>query len=203
MEDKNLTERESLDLIRQMIQTAKNEQKDNGMGWIVWGWLLFLASVLTLVNLYMDWFNTFFFWNVFGIIGLLLLAFRIFQYFSGHERKKVRTYTSDLLDKLNTGFFISLILIILSINIGVHPIYGFGLLLGLYGFWILIYGSVMNFKPSLIGAYITWGFAFGSLFAEDFMITMLLHAVAVLCGYIIPGHMAYKEFNKVQEIGSV
>jgi hypothetical protein len=26
---------------------------------------------------------------------------------------------------------------------------------------------------------------------------MLLHAGAVLCGYIIPGHIAYKEFNKV------
>lgn len=202
MEDKNLTERESLDLIRQMIQTAKNEQKDDGMGWIVWGWLLFFASVLTLVNLYLNWFDTFFFWNVFGIIGLLLLAFRVFQYFKG-QKKKVRTYTSDLFDKLNTGFFISLALIILSINIGVSPIYGFGLLLGLYGFWILIYGSVMNFRPSLIGAYITWSFAFGSLFAEDFRLTMLLHALAVLCGYIIPGHLAYKEFNKVQEKGSV
>lgn len=203
MEDKNLTERESLDLIRQMIQTAKNEQKDNGMGWILWGWLLFSASVLTLVNLYLDWFDTFFFWNVFGIIGLMLLAFPIFQSFTGHKKKKVRTYTSDLMDKLNTGFFISLFLIILSINIGVSPIYGFGLLLGLYGFWILIYGSVMNFRPSLIGAYITWGFAFGSLFAEDFRLTMLLHALAVLCGYIIPGHLAYKEFNKVQEKGGV
>ncbi len=203
MEDKNLTERESLDLIRQMIQTAKNEQKDNGMGWILWGWLLFFASVLTLVNLYMDWFNTFFFWNVFGIITLLLLVFEVCRYVTGKTKKKVRTYTSDLFDKLNTGFFISLMLVILSINMGVHPIKGFALLLGLYGFWILIYGSVMNFKPSIIGAYLTWAFAFGSLFAEDFKLTMLLHALAVLCGYIIPGHIAYKEFNKVQEKAGV
>jgi hypothetical protein len=90
-------------------------------------------------------------------------------------------------------------LIIFSINLGVHPTKGFALLLGLYGFWILIYGTVLNFKPSVIGAYITWGFAFASLFVDQFEWTMILHAIAVLCGYIIPGHIAYKEFNKLHQ----
>jgi hypothetical protein len=49
----------------------------------------------------------------------------------------------------------------------------------------------------MIGGYITWAFAFASLFVNQFEYTMLLHAGAVLCGYIIPGHIAYKEFNKV------
>jgi hypothetical protein len=62
----------------------------------------------------------------------------------------------------------------------------------------LIYGAVLNFKPSIIGAYITWAFAFASLFVDRFDYTMLLHAAAVLCGYIIPGHIANREFNKVK-----
>jgi hypothetical protein len=82
-------------------------------------------------------------------------------------------------------------------NVGVDPRKGFGLLLGLYGFWILIYGAVLNFKPSIIGAFITWAFAFASLFVKSFEHTMLLHAIAVLAGYIIPGHIAYKEFNAI------
>jgi hypothetical protein len=111
--------------------------------------------------------------------------------------KKVKTYTQDLFEKLNFGFVISLLLIIVSMNTGgVNPIQGFGLLLGLYGFWILIYGAVLNFKPSIIGAIISWVLAAVSLFAENFEQTMVLHAVAVLCGYIIPGHIAHKEFNK-------
>ena len=196
MEEKNITGHESLEIINQMIQAAKNEQKDNGMDWILWGWFLFLACVFTLVNLYLDWVQTFFFWNVFGALTLLLLLYELYLYFSGKRRKRVKTYTNDLFQKLNTGFFISLMLIIFSINVGVPPTKGFALLLGLYGFWILIYGAVMNFRPSIIGAYITWGFAFGSLYVGDFRITMLLHALAVLCGYIIPGHIAYKEFTK-------
>ncbi|HEY0751806.1 MAG TPA: hypothetical protein VGD26_11660, partial [Chitinophagaceae bacterium] len=76
---------------------------------------------------------------------------------------------------------------------------GFSLLLGLYGFWILIYGTVLNFKPSVIGAFITWAFAFVSLFVppDRFDLTMLIHAVAVLCGYIIPGYMANRQFRKL------
>ena len=199
MEDKKITEHESLLLIQQMIETAKTEQKDDGKGWIIWGWLIFLASVFTFLNITFDWTNTFFFWNLFGGATLLIFAFQAFRYFFVKKRTRVKTYTQDLFNKLNTGFFISLMLIIVSINIGVPPTKGFALLLGLYGFWILIYGAVLNFKPSIIGAYVTWAFAFASLFVKSFDWTMLLHAAAVLCGYIIPGHMANAAFNKVNK----
>ena len=202
MEERNITEQESLLIIQQMIQTAKQEQKDDGKGWIIWGWLIFLASILSYLNEKFEWFNHFFFWNLFGLATLVLFAFELFQYFSGRKKERVKTYTNDLFKKLNIGFFITLMLIILSMNIGYPinnfpPVKGFALLLGLYGFWILIYGTVLNFRPSMIGAYITWAFAFASLFVNQFEYTMLLHAGAVLCGYIIPGHIAYKEFNKV------
>lgn len=197
MDDKISSEQESLRIIGQMIQTAKKEQNDNGIGWIIWGWLLFAASFLSWLNIKMDWFSTFFFWNFFGAATLILLAIEVFKHFFVKERVQVKTYTKDLYEKLNIGFCISMLLLILSMNLGVHPTKGFALLLGLYGFWILIYGAVLNFKPSIIGAYITWAFAFTSLFVPTFEWTMLLHAFAVLCGYIIPGHLANREFNKV------
>jgi hypothetical protein len=199
MKENTFTEDEGLVLIQQMINAAKQEQKDDGKGWIIWGWIIFLASILTYFNLKFEWFSPFFFWNVFGAITILLLVIRSVRYFFIRSVSKVTTYTNALFQKLNSGFFISLMLIIVSMNTGgVHPTKGFALLLGLYGFWILIYGAVLNFRPSIIGAYITWVFAFVSLFVPSFDWTMLLHAVAVLCGYIIPGHIAYKEFGKVK-----
>jgi hypothetical protein len=204
MEDKQLTEHESLRLIQQMIDTAKLEQKDDGKGWIIWGWLIFLASVFTIFNIQFNWTNTFFFWNLFGIASLLIMLYQTIRYYFVKESVRVKTYTQDLFSKLNTGFFIALMLIILSMNIGddtyrVPPYKGFALLLCLYGFWILIYGAVLNFKPSIIGAYIVWAAAFASLFVDDFRYTMALHAAAVLCGYIIPGHLANAAFNKVNK----
>ena len=95
------------------------------------------------------------------------------------------------------------------------------LLIGLYGFFILIYGTALSFRPSIIGAYVSWAIAFAGLFIdrfihpgplnnlpediqrtiglERFQWVMLFHALAVLCGYIIPGHIAYKEFNKIKK----
>lgn len=201
MEDKKLTEQESLLLIQQMIDTAKLEQKDDGRGWIFWGWLIFAASVFTYLNLMYNWADVFFFWNAFGVATILFFSYRAIQYFFIKKRIRVKTYTQDLLNKLNVGFFITLMLIIFSINLGVDPKKGFALLLGLYGFWILIYGAALNFRPSIVGAFVTWAFAFASLFVDAFQWTMLLHAGAVLCGYIIPGHMAYAAFNKVNKRG--
>ena len=198
-QEKKMTEQESLLIIQQMIQTAKQEQKDDGKGWILWGWLLFAASVLTYINLKTEWFSNYFFWNVFGIASLLLLLFSVVRTFFFKKINRVKTYTAELFQKLNIGFFISLLLIIVAINRGVSPVLGFSLLLGLYGFWILIYGAGLNFKPSIIGAYITWACAFTGLFVETFDWTMVLHATAVLLGYIIPGHLANIEFKKIHE----
>ena len=198
MEEKNLTEQESLRIIQQMINTAKHEQKDDGRGWILWGWLLLIVSVLTWINLQTRWFSTGFFWNIFGIIALLLILYDTIKYIFFKSRVRAKTYTGELFQKLNVGFFISLGLIVLGFNRGIDPVRGFPLLISLYGFWILIYGTALNFKPSVIGAYLTWAIALGAFFVETFDVVMLLHGAAALLGYIIPGHIAYSQFRKLK-----
>jgi len=197
MEEKPISQQESLLLIQQMIQTAKKEQKDDGKGWIVWGWMLFISSVLTIANLHFKWFSTYFFWNLFGIATILIFIYETVYVLFISKRTKVRTYTKDLFEKLNAGFFISLMFIIVAINTGVAPAKGFALLISLYAFWILVYGSALNFKPSIVGAYVTWAFGITALFVKTFELVMAMHALGVLFGYIIPGHIAYKEFRKL------
>jgi len=199
-----LTNEESLAIIQQMINTAKHEQKDDGKGWIIWGWMLFAASLLTVVNLRFEWFSSFFFWNVFGLATLIILFVQIITWLvKGKIKKKVKTYTQEIFDRLNTGFFISVMFIIVAMNVGaVSPSTGFPLLMSLYGFWILIYAAVLNFKPSLVGAYIMWILAFTALLlpaneTKSFEMVMLLHAAGVLGGYIIPGHIANSKFKQV------
>jgi MFS family permease len=200
MEENKMTGQESLSIITQMINNAKKEQKDNGAGWILWGWLLFSASVLSFFNQIYYWVSTFYFWNAFGIASLVLLLYSIVKKIVVKKKPSVKTYTADLFQKLNIGFCISLMLIIVAINKGVPPVLGFALMLSLYGFWILIYGTALSFKPSVIAAYFTWACALAAMFATSFKYTMLIHAVAILGGYIIPGHLARAEFNKTQKV---
>jgi len=197
MEEKDLTEQESMLIIQQMINTAKHEQRDNGIGWIIWGWLLFVVSVLTYINLQANWFSTWYFWNSFGILSLLLLLYSTVRYFYFKKRVRAKTYTGELFSKLNFGFFISIAFIIIGINKGIDPLRGFPLLIGLYGFWILIYGTALDFRPSIIAAYVTWAFGITAFFVNTFDSVMLLHAAAVLFGYIIPGHIANSQFRKM------
>ena len=150
MEEKMISEKESLMLIQQMIHTAKKEQKDDGKGWIVFGWMLFLSSILSVLNLRLNWkFDLAFFWNVFGGLTLVYFIYEIVRYFFFQKTGRVKTYTGDLFARLNTGFFISLMFIILAINVGsraignhfgsfiISPIViGFALLINLYSFWI-------------------------------------------------------------------
>ena len=194
--NEEMTEQESLYTIQQMISTAKREQKDDGKGWIIWGWTLFTASVLTVINMTYLWVNTFFFWNFFGLLSLCFMIYELVKVFViKPATKRVKTYTKSLFEKLNAGFFICLMFIILSMNLGVSPVKGFALLIGLYGFWILIYGAALDFKPSIIASFVVWALGLVALFQQQFQIVMVLHAAAVLAGYIIPGHTANNRFK--------
>ena len=95
----NLSGEESLQIIQEMIQSAKQEQKDNGIGWIFWGWMLFLASVLTVGNIHVKVVPTFFFWNTFGIATIVMLVVTSIR---NHYKKvdRVRTYTKEIFNKL-------------------------------------------------------------------------------------------------------
>lgn len=206
-----MNERESLQLIQQMITVAKKEQQHDGRGWIIWGWLLFLASLLTVVNIRFGWLDTFFFWNAFGLATVAVFLYEIISARLLKRMARVKTYTGDLLSRLNAGFFICLTFIIVAINVGTRVSskkygvldmtfvnIGFALLINLYAFWILIYGTALNFKPSVVGAYCTWAFGMAALFVQDFEPVMWLQAGAVLVGYIIPGHIANREFKRIK-----
>jgi hypothetical protein len=159
--------------------------------------MLFAASILTVINIRFHWFQTFFFWNLLGVATLVIFIVELIRDFAIKKNEKVKTYTGAIFKKLNIGFFICLFFIIVAMNVGVHPYKGFPLLMSLYGFWILIYGAILDFKPSVIGAFITWVLAFVALFQSSFEVVMLLHAAAALCGYIIPGHTANKKFKEL------
>lgn len=49
MEEKSLTEKESLELIARMINRAKNRFIENGFLYLLWGWVVLLCCLLQFV----------------------------------------------------------------------------------------------------------------------------------------------------------
>src|SRR5687767_7954385 len=89
-EDKDLTHAESLGLIEQMITAARNEHREKGDGWLIWGWLLFIASTSSAICIalehgeFVGWIWT----------GMVIIGFAIGFFLSTTIKKKneVTTY---------------------------------------------------------------------------------------------------------------
>lgn len=184
---------QSLSIIEQMIATAKDDHRENGNGWLLWGWLLFGASISSVILIelrapqYINWVWTGMLMVGLGIfIGLALLRPR---------RRVVTTFVSELLHKLNVGFFVSLLVMIAASFITGH-LSAFGYYYILYAFWMFIQGSALRFRPLIIGAVVNWAAAIAIFLINDFYYTMLISTVAILVGYLIPGYMLRRQYQK-------
>ena len=187
-----LSKEKSLEIIQQMINQAKSNITDNGLGWLLWGTMIFLASLLTYFFIYTNASNIFLGWNFFGIITIVLLSYEFFK----PKKKKVRTYVDDLLRLVDIGFTICLFTVIFSINFAVNPNAGFGFFLMIFAFQMLLKGGAVKSRSLMIGAAVNWAGAIAMFINKDFKYDMLIMAAAVLIGYVIPGLLLWLQYRK-------
>lgn len=183
-----LTNEKSLDIIRQMIENARQRVTDDGVSWLFWGSMIFLASIATYFFILFDYPNVFLGWNIFAVITIIVLSYQFIR----PKKKNVRTYVDDLLRLFSLGFIICMFTIIISVNVAVSPNEGFGYFLMIYAFLMLLQGGALSFRPLLIGAGVNWAGAIAIFINHDFKYDMLITAAAVLIGYIIPGLILHR-----------
>jgi hypothetical protein len=191
--EEQLSKEKSLQIIQQMINQAKTNITDNGLGWLLWGSMIILASVSTFVFIQIDARDIYLGWNIFGIFTIVMLSYDMFK----PKRKTVRTYISDLLRLVDIGFVACLFTIIFSINVAVDPNSGFGFFLMIFAFLMLIKGGAVKSKALMTGAAVNWAGAIAMFLNKDFKYDMLIMAAAVLIGYIIPGFLLWQQYRKV------
>lgn len=194
--DQPLSNEKSMEIIQQMISQAKTTITDNGVGWLVWGTMNILASVSTYIFIEADAENIFLGWNIFGILTIILLTYSLFK----PKKKVVRTYIGDLLRLVDIGFIVCIFIIILAINVAVSPNNGFGFLLMIFGFLMLIKGGAIRSRSLIIGAAVNWLGAIAIFFNKEFKYDMLIMAAAVLIGYIIPGVLLWQQNRKIKSL---
>jgi len=193
--DQQLSKEKSLAIIQQMINQAKSNITDNGLGWLLWGTMIFLASLSTYFFIYANTGNIFLGWNVFGIFTIVILSYEFFK----PKKKKVRTYVDDLLRLVDIGFTICLFTIIFSINFAVSANAGFGFFLMIFAFQMLLKGGAIKSRSLMIGAAVNWAGAIAMFVNKDFKYDMLIMAVAVLIGYILPGLLLWQQYKNVNK----
>ncbi|HLG38650.1 MAG TPA: hypothetical protein VI461_03240, partial [Chitinophagaceae bacterium] len=111
-QEKPLTEKESLELITMMINTAKNSYYDTGVSAIMWGAVIAFCSLEKLAELHFGYRLPF---DIYLLTIVAIIPQIIFSIREKKERK-VKLYDDAYMDYIWLGFGICIFLMILIVN---------------------------------------------------------------------------------------
>ncbi len=192
MEEKLLSEKESLALISNMISKAKNHYYESGMGILLWGFTNLICFTLAYLDATIKWFKMPF--DPFYLMGI---TFIVQFYFDRKEKKfkKTVTYKDEAHQYVWMAFAISLFILIIVNNIINIGYIVFPLLLLLFAIPTFISGCINKFKPFIIGGIACWILCIIAFLYQSYF-TYLLVALGAGIAWIIPGFILRKRFYK-------
>ena len=184
-EEKVLNPQESLRVIRETIDLAKNSIRQNGFHFLLWGWLVVIASLADYyLDVVMNHPKHFMAWIIMTVIGVP--AAIIYEWRRGKKQPKAANAIRDWYGRVWMAFGISLFLtIILTLNSHISPV---PYILILAGFATFVSGSLLRFAPLIYGAVALWVGAAVCL-NVGYQEHLLVEAVAMIAGYLIPGYL--------------
>lgn len=185
MQNENFSPEQSLQLIRTMLEKTRQDISDDSIYYLVWGWLTFFACTgqFILKHVY-DYPKHYLVWWVI----LLGVAFSIYHGMREDGKRRVTTYVGDSIKYLWIGmgiayFVLSMILTKIGWETTIFPFF-----IMLYGLGTFVSGSIIKFRPLVLGGLIASGLAIGAAYA-DYDYQMLFGSAAILVSYIIPAYL--------------
>jgi len=193
-----IDENQSLTVIKEMIAVSRIKLRQDGILFIVWGWVLFYVSFSGFITRSIV--LTYQMNRIISRLGIILgAAAALFTiYYLIRQRKKVQTYIGVSLRYVWTSLFLSTVLVNLiqmnvlhSINFELqHPLF-----MVLMAFAVTVTGGILRHRLIIIG-----GAVFGALALIASYLglkeQLLLEAVAWMIAFIVPGHILFAKRNK-------
>jgi len=216
MEENKMTEQESLQLISQMINRAKNNYLDSGVGPILWGTVITVCSLVTFFQIRYQLNLPFSIW----FLTLIAIVPQIFIAVKQNRTSKVKNYDHKIIDYVWVCFGISIFLLIfINANIishlnpvfqnyidvkGTRPEFNYSsfsssFFLLLYGIPTVITGACRNMRPMFYGGIVCWICCVISVYTKIEW-DMLLTAAAAMAAWLIPGIIIRSKFIKNRKV---
>lgn len=192
MEEKQLSNEESLKLISRMIYEAKGYFYESGIGGLVYGFSITICSLLTYFRekeMLAFPFNPFYLMTpVFFLQGWI-------QY-KEEKKKKAKTYIDEAIDYVWLGYFLSVFAALCGnfANAGYIII---TIILFLTAFAAFLTGMLTKFKYHVVCGIICMLISVASFFTQNVNIYLLLAIMAVMV-WLIPGFILRAHFKKQQ-----
>jgi hypothetical protein len=192
MNENNLTPEESLTIISKAISNVKMNFKEASMIFLLWGWILTLASFSNFIILKILHSKEAYQlmgvyslgnWLVFALIGFIILFFMNRKI---NKDKKVYShlegYIKNLWIVIATSFFIAT-LVCIKLEIAPPPI-----MLLIAGIATTTTGLLIKFKPVIIGGMAFFICSIATTFVSNEYIALIV-GLAIIVGYLIPGYL--------------
>ncbi|MBC8084668.1 MAG: hypothetical protein H7Z21_15835 [Hymenobacter sp.] len=189
--EKPFSASDSLRLIQDMIQTAKQDLSDNSFDLLLWGWLVLVAALTHYGLLQTGYDKPWVAWPL--LMGLGTVA----AFVNGARRvrrERVRTAQGDFMRFLWAGFGV-LIIMLLGVGAAFGWALAYPLIIGLYGLGTFATGGALRFRPLIWGGAACWLLATVA-FRVEFATQLLLIAAAVLVAYVVPGHLLRNQYRR-------
>src|SRR5688572_22840507 len=113
MEEKKITEQESLALIATMINKAKNAYHDTGMSAIMWGAVVALCSLVRFTEIHFQYRLPF---DIY-LLTIVAIIPQVFISIKESKERTVKSYDDNYMDYIWLGFGICIALLILIVNV--------------------------------------------------------------------------------------
>lgn len=211
VQEKKLTEQESLELIATMINKAKDSYHDTGIGAIMWGAVIAICSIVRLSEIHFSYRLPF---DIY-LLTLIAVIPQIFITIQEKKERKVKSYDDSYMDYIWLGFGICIFLLIFIINsifnswepvaATYHQLTGqdspfvfrefiASLFLLLYGLPTFITGAACKFKPMLWGGIFCWICCLAGIYTT-IKIDLLLTAASAIVAWLVPGILMEREYR--------
>lgn len=184
---KELTQEQSLEMIQSMISISRQNFRNGGFYYILWGSLFFLASIAQYVLFSV--FNSEQHWFSWLVAGLLAAVINFVIKVKERSKPRVKTYIDRMNFYLWTAFVFSILFVAFLTSQGnlahsqINP-----LIIMFYGFATFISGGMLRFNWLIAGAIAAWILAIISSF-QAYETQMIFVSVTILVSYLIPGIM--------------
>jgi hypothetical protein len=197
MPEEKFSAEDSLKLISNMISQAKARFSENGHLYLLWGWTVFVCSIVQFILLeFVKFEQHYLVWTVTWLVFIYQMIYIRRQ----KNKIKVKGYADQVLG------MVWIVFVVLMFMFG----FLFGRLLGeeyyhfinpvflsLYGMPTILSGTILQFRPLIAGGVFCWVLAICSTFIP-YEYQLLLLATAVLGAWIIPGYLMRIKYRKSQ-----
>ena len=189
--------KENLNVIKSMIEKTKTDAAESGSIFILWGWLVIAATILTYFFVYNEWYDRIgYIWFILmslGVIGMIYLVKK------GTKREKVKSYSSVALANLWISCGVSFLIVsFLGIPLKVVPLESLSIIMAtIAGIGLFTTGGILEWNVLRIGGILWWVAAIIMMFTHWYFHT-LIFAIAIIPGYLIPGYALNKKYKNSQ-----